>query len=95
MKFSDWVGNIDAGTGVVGVISTVLIPLMVTIAAASFLWGVLNYYFLHPGDETKRAEGRQFVLWGIGGLALIFGIWGILNIALSTLGIHNPGASMQ
>ncbi len=40
-----------------------------------------------PRDETKRAEGRQFVLWGILGLVVLFSVWALVNILLSTFGI--------
>jgi len=85
MTFKDFIGN--STTGIVGALSTVVVPVIFAFAFAAFVWGVLNYFFLHGGDEAKRAEGRQFVLWGILGMVVLFSVWGFVNIMLSTLGI--------
>ena len=60
------------------------------LAFLTFIWGVLNYFFFSGGDEGKRAEGRQFVLWGVLGMVVLFSVWGFVNIVLSTLGITPP-----
>lgn len=85
MTFAQFVGS--GSTGVIGVLNTIVVPVIFAFAFAAFVWGMVNYFFLHPGDETKRAEGRQFILWGILGMAFLFSIWGVVNILLSTLGI--------
>ena len=85
MTFKDFIGN--STTGIVGALSTVVVPVIFAFAFAAFVWGVLNYFFLHGGDEAKRAEGRKFVLWGILGMVVLFSVWGFVNIMLSTLGI--------
>lgn len=84
-SFKDFVG---AGTtGIIGVLNTVVVPTIFTLAFLVFIWGVVNYFFIHGGEETKREEGRKFILWGIIGMAVLFSVWGIVNILLSTLGI--------
>ncbi|MHB8660722.1 MAG: hypothetical protein ACYC75_02170 [Minisyncoccota bacterium] len=87
-SFKDFVGN--GSTGIIGVLSTVVAPVIFTLAFLVFIWGVINYFFLHGGEEGKREEGRQFILWGIIGMVVLFSVWGILWILLSTLGIA-PG----
>jgi zinc transporter ZupT len=81
MTFATWV------TGIVGAINTVVIPLILALAALAFLWGVVNYFFLHSGEEDKRVEARQFVIWGLLGIVVLFSVWGLVNLLLSTLGI--------
>ncbi len=83
--FKDFIGS--GGSGVIGILNTVVVPVIFAFAFAAFVWGVLNYFFLHGGDETKRSEGRQFVFWGILGMVVLFSVWGFVNIVLSTLGI--------
>jgi hypothetical protein len=85
MTFKDFIG--DGSTGVTGAIATVLVPVIFALAFFLFVWGAVNYFFLHSGDEEKRREGRQFALWGILGMAVLFSVWGFVNIVLSTLGI--------
>ncbi len=83
--FREWVGGGTAG--IIGLLNTVIVPTIFAFAFAAFIWGVVNYFFLHGGDEGKRAEGRQFVLWGILGMVVLFSVWGFVHILLSTLGI--------
>lgn len=72
---------------IISVFNTIVVPVIFAITFAVFIWGLLNYFFIHGDDEKKRAEGRQFAVWGILGLVVVFSIWGLLNILLSTLGI--------
>ena len=51
-----------------------------------FIWGVFKYV-KNAEDETERAEGRRGMIWGIIGLAIMFGAYGILNIATATFGL--------
>jgi len=85
MTFAQFVGG--GTTGIIGVINTIVVPIIGALMFLFFIWGVVNYFFLHSADETKRKEGREFVLWGILGIVLFFSIWGIVNLLLSTLGI--------
>lgn len=88
MTFKDFVGDTTgSGTGIIGAISNYVVPVIFAFAFASFVWGVMNYFFIHGDDEKKREEGRQFVLWGILGMVVLFSVWGFVNILLSTLGI--------
>jgi hypothetical protein len=66
---------------VVAQIINPIILLLSAVAFVVFLWGVFEFV-LHAGDATKRKEGREAILWGIVGLAVIFGAYGIINIAL-------------
>lgn len=85
MTFAQFIGT--STTGVVGVINLVVVPVIFALAFLAFVWGVFKYFFYHQGEETARAEGRQFMLWGILGLFVLFAVWGFVNLLLSTLGI--------
>lgn len=85
MTFKEFIGS---GTGgVIGLLNTVVVPVIFAFAFAAFVWGVMSYFFIHGGEEAKREEGRKFVLWGILGMVVLFSVWGFVNIMLSTLGI--------
>lgn len=62
-----------------------LVPVLIAISFIVFLWGVFNYFVYGADDETKRKEGKQFVLWGIIGFVIIFSVWGLVNIVKSTI----------
>ena len=74
---------------IAGVITQIVNPLIELMAAAAFvvfLWGVFKM-IANAGDEGARAEGRQNILWGLVGLAIIFGVFGILGLITGTLGV--------
>ncbi len=71
------------------IIIQIINPLIILIAAgafAVFLWGVL-IFIKNASDDTKRADAQRAILWGLVGLTIIFGVYGILNIALGTFGL--------
>ncbi len=85
MTFKDFIGS--GSTGIIGVINIVVVPIIFAFAFAAFIWGVVNYFFLHGGEEAKREEGRKFVFWGILGMVALLSVWGFVNLLLSTPGI--------
>lgn len=89
MTFAQFIGS--GSTGIIGILNTVVIPVIFAFAFASFVWGVVNYFFLHGDEEGKREEGRKFMFWGIIGIVVLFSVWGFVNIMLSTLGIAPGG----
>ncbi|MEK7144350.1 MAG: hypothetical protein AAB794_00590 [Patescibacteria group bacterium] len=71
------------------VVIEIVNPIILLLAACAFvvfLWGIFDFV-AHAGDETKRAEGRKAIMWGLIGLVIIFGAYGIINLALGTFGI--------
>jgi hypothetical protein len=65
---------------------TYVIPLLYALAFLLFMIGLVRYFFL--GGEENRAKGRDFVLWGLIGFVVLFGLWGIVHLFLSAI----PGA---
>ncbi|HVB19990.1 MAG TPA: hypothetical protein VNF51_01720 [Candidatus Paceibacterota bacterium] len=71
------------------VITQIVNPLMLLLAAVAFvvfLWGVFAF-IVHAADETKRKDGRRAIMWGLVGLVIIFGAYGIINVVLTTFGV--------
>ncbi|MFA6415109.1 MAG: hypothetical protein WC217_02530 [Candidatus Paceibacterota bacterium] len=71
------------------VVEQIVNPIILLLAASAFvvfLWGVFEF-IKNAGDETKRAEGRSAILWGLVGLVIIFGAYGIINIALGSFNL--------
>lgn len=71
------------------VVTQLVNPLMLLLAAGAFvafIWGVFEF-IRNAADETKRAQGRHAIMWGLIGLVVIFGAYGILNLALGTFGL--------
>lgn len=79
------------------VVVEIINPLILLLAASAFVlfvWGVFEF-IANAGDETKRKEGRSAILWGLVGLVIIFGAYGIINLALGTFGIPAVTKTLQ
>lgn len=63
-----------------------LISLLFAIAVAVFLYGVFEF-LSNQENEESRTQGKQHILWGVVGITIMMGVWGILSIALNTLNI--------
>ncbi len=75
-------------------IFVVLIKGIVSILLVSFgiglSYGVL-LYFIHSDNEKKREEIKGYLLWGVIGIIVAFGLWGLLAILSATLGWGGVG----
>ncbi|MCX6751654.1 MAG: hypothetical protein NT161_02725 [Candidatus Nomurabacteria bacterium] len=72
---------------VVCIINKSVIPLIIALALVMFIWGVVQYV-INDQEEAKRAKGRQFMIWGIIGLTIMFAVWGLVKILGTTFGIE-------
>lgn len=63
------------------------IPLVFALAAAFFIWGVVKFFFLNVDEEAKRAQGKQYMIWGIIALAVMLSMWGLVNVLRSTFNL--------
>ena len=64
-----------------------VIPLIISLALVMFIWGVVQYV-INTDDEAKKSKGREFMIWGIIGLTVMFGVWGLVKIVGTTFGIE-------
>jgi hypothetical protein len=67
-------------------INSSVIPLIFGIALVSFIWGVVQYV-INNDEEAKKAQGRQFMIWGIVALTVMIGVWGLVGVLGGTFGI--------
>ncbi|MFZ1074888.1 MAG: hypothetical protein WAN50_00750 [Minisyncoccia bacterium] len=71
------------------VVTQVIDPIILLLSAVAFvvfIWGVFEF-IRKSGDEKGRLEGRSAILWGLVGLVIIFGAYGIINVALNSFGL--------
>lgn len=76
------------------IINAAIIPLLFTLAFLFFLWGMINY-IRNANDVKKREETKKFIYWGVIGLTVMVGIWGIVRIVTSTFGLGNTVPQLQ
>ncbi len=67
-----------------------VIPLLFAVATVFFVWGAVKFFIIEAGEEAKREQGRQFMIWGIIALAVMLSIWGLVGLLSSTVGISRP-----
>ena len=93
--------SVSAGASSIGVVlkfvtcavTSLVIPVLVSVAVASFVWGVIKY--AGSSESEKRKQARQFMIWGIVGLCIILSVWAIVSIVGNTLGIQGSRPSIQ
>ena len=76
----------DFLTKVNSLIINPLIALLFALAVAVFLYGVFEFISNQDNEESKT-NGKSHMIWGLVGLAIMVGVWGILNIVLQTFNI--------
>ncbi len=76
--------------GFIGKVDTLIInPLIVllfALALAYFLYGGFEFIASGANDE-KKTTGKSHMLWGVLGLTIMMGVWFILGVIMSSLGI--------
>ena len=76
-------------TNIFGVINQVnnvvnaIIPFLVGLAVLVIIWGVFNY-ISGAGDEEKRAQAKQYIIWGVVGVFIMLSVWGLVNVLTNT-----------
>jgi hypothetical protein len=70
------------------VIINPIIFFMFAVAMVYFLYGVVQY-LLSPGNEELKKTSKSHMLWGIIGLFIMVGVFGIMRIILNTVGADN------
>lgn len=69
------------------IINKSVIPLIIALAVVMFIWGVVQYV-INSNEEAKKEKGKQFMIWGIIGLTVMFAVWGLVRIVGKTFGIE-------
>ena len=65
----------------------IIIPVLILGAVAYFIWGIVQ--FITASDAEEKGAARGAMVHGIIGFAVILGLWGLVNILLSTFGVNN------
>jgi len=55
------------------------------LAIALFLYGLIEF-LAGAESEERRGRGKKHLTWGIIGLFIMFGVWGIIEIILNLIG---------
>ena len=83
-------GTIETVICRVGSILNTIIPFLIVLGVVYFVWGVLSYVI--SSDEEAKSAGRDKIIYGIIGLAVIIGNWGFVGILHKTFNPAVTGA---
>jgi len=70
----------------IGRIIEVATPIVFALALLAFFWGLAVYIF-NSGNDEKKAQGKNIMIWGIIALFVMVSVFGIIRILRETLGI--------
>ena len=71
-------------------LSKAVVYLLVALAVAYFMWGLIGY-IRSSGDVSSREDSRKYMLYGILGLFVMVGMWGLVEILTNTFGFSGIG----
>ena len=81
-------GTVETVICRMGAILNTIIPFLIVLGVLYFVWGVVSYVI--GSDEESKKKGRDKIIYGIIGLAVIVGVWGLVGILNRTF---NPDSS--
>lgn len=71
----------------IGSLLNSVIPVLIALGVVYFVWGVVT--FVISSDEEAKTAGRNRIVFGIIGLAVIIGMWGLVNLLKNTFNLNN------
>lgn len=78
--------------GTIGSLLNKIIPVLITLGVIYFIWGIISYVF-GKSDDAKK-EGKSRITYGLIGLVVIVGMWGLVAIITNTLGVTGSNTSV-
>ena len=72
-----------------GQILNSVVPVLIALGVVFFVYGVITYVV--ASDEEAKSTGRDRIIFGIVGLAVIIGVWGLVAILRNTFDLRNQG----
>ncbi|MBI5139709.1 hypothetical protein HZA26_03830 [Candidatus Nomurabacteria bacterium] len=88
IAFAQTGGVVEILSSISAILSAVL-PVLVSFGVVYFIWGVVQYV-IADGEEAKKA-GKDRIIFGIIGLAIIISVWGLVYLLTTTFGLGQGG----
>jgi len=69
-----------------------IIPLLIMLGVVYFVWGVVQYVI---GDEEEaKKKGKDRMIFGIIGFAVIIGMWGLVGLVVRTFDLNQAAPTI-
>lgn len=72
------------------VIINPIVTFMFAVALLFFVFGIVQF-LANPADEEGRQKGKQNIIWGVVGMAIMVSVFGIMRFVINSLGFTGPG----
>jgi Type IV secretion system pilin len=85
IPFTAFAAETDGLTGVLVIINNLfseVVPVLVGLGIVYFTWGVVQYFI--ADNEEAKTKGKDRIIFGIIGLAVIISVWGLVNLLADT-----------
>lgn len=69
-----------------------VIPIVTALALIYFIYGLAEY-ILESGDEGKKADGRNRMIYGTIAMFVLASVWGIVIFLQEAIGVDKQGSS--
>lgn len=70
-----------------------VVPVLMALGVAYFVWGVVQYVI--RDDEEAKKKGRDKIIYGIIGMAVIIGFWGLVTLVVNTFHLQASAPTLQ
>ncbi|MBU2633233.1 hypothetical protein KJ751_01885 [Patescibacteria group bacterium] len=67
-----------------------IIPILMVLVVAVFLWGIVRYVTA-GGDAEKEKAARGYIIYGLIGIFVLVAFWGIVKMFAGTFGVDTGG----
>lgn len=67
--------------------------LIIVFAVVFFVYNVFNYFIKGSDSPGEKKDAGLYVMWSAIGFAVIFSMWGLVNIVLNTFKLNNEQPS--
>ncbi len=75
------------------VIINPIIILLFAIALVVFLYGIVEF-MANPDNEETKEKGKSHMIWGVLGMAIMVGTFGIMQIIIATFGFTGQNGAI-
>jgi len=82
--------NIANLIGQINAVINTIVPFLVGLAVLVIIWGVFNF-ISGAGDEEKRAQAKQYIVWGVVGVFIMLSVWGLVNVLVNSFDLKKTG----
>ena len=91
LAFAQTLGNVNTLLNSIRGLVNGALPVVVGLALLGFFWGLMKFIFA-AGDEEKKEEGKNIMIYGVIALFVMVAVWGLVGFIASALGIQTGGS---